>query len=467
MDTEKGSTHRESLFWKVEADLRFLRRLAAFLKYVPLRLAVLLLAAHLSFVPLLEAHDIPADAMVRAFVKPEGGHLRVLIRMQMTSIHEIEWPVHKEDGMLDLAKIDPFLREAAKKWLGDKMDLLRGRVEDRRLIRSPPCGCHWKVTKPSRHMRVRLTQITGPPLPFDTKLLPTQGVLDALFEYPIQSDRSRFSLHPKFERFGLRVVTVLRLLPPDGTIRAFEYEGGDPGILRLDPQWHQAAWTFVKMGFRHILDGADHLLFLFCLVIPFRNFRGLIPVVTAFTVAHSITLIASAYDMAPGMPWFPPLIETLIAASIVYMALENIVVINPKRRWMITFGFGLVHGFGFSFALRRTLQFAGSHLLTSLVSFNIGVELGQIFMLALMVPALGILFRYVDVRIGTIILSALATHTAWHWMTERYEQLSKFPLDWPDIDAGFIAASLRWAMIVVALAGAWWLFGLLRKREIR
>ena len=59
------------------------------------------------------------------------------------------------------------------------------------------------------------------------------------------------------------------------------------------------------------------------------------------------------------------------------------------------------------------------------------------------------------------------THTAWHWTTERYEQLSKFPLDWPNIDAGFIAASLRWATIVVALAGAWWLFGLLRKREIR
>ena len=217
---------------------------------------------------------------------------------------------------------------------------------------------------------------------------------------------------------------------PTETIRAFEYEGGDPGIVRLDPEWHQAAWTFVKMGFHHILDGADHLLFLFCLVIPFRRFRGLIPVVTAFTVAHSITLIASAYDMAPGAPWFPPLIETLIAASIVYMALENIVVANPRRRWMITFCFGLVHGFGFSFALRQTLQFAGKHMLTSLLSFNIGVELGQIFILALMVPALAILFRYAAAeRIGTIILSAFAAHSAWHWMDERYEQLSKFPFE--------------------------------------
>ena len=137
---------------------------------------------------------------------------------------------------------------------------------------------------------------------------------------------------------------------------------------------------------------------------------------------------------------------------------------KPRRRWLITFGFGLVHGFGFSFALRNTLQFAGSHMLTSLLSFNLGGELGQIFMLALMVPALKFLFRFVVAeRVGTIILSALATHTAWHWMTDRYEQLSKFPITRPVIDAAFIAAAMRWAMVVVALAGAMWLIGVLRQ----
>ena len=98
----------------------------------------------------------------------------------------------------------------------------------------------------------------------------------------------------------------------------------------------------------------------FCLVIPFRRIWTLVPIVTAFTVAHSITLIASAYNYAPGALWFPPLIETLIATSIVYMALENIVGRDsPRRRWIITFLFGLVHGFGFSFGLQHTLQFAG------------------------------------------------------------------------------------------------------------
>src|SRR5262249_580748 len=153
------------------------------------------------------------------------------------------------------------------------------------------------------------------------------------------------------------------------------------------------------------------LLFLFCLVIPFRRIRSLIAVVTSFTVAHSITLIASAYNLAPDALWFPPLIETLIATSIVYMALENIVSPPLKGRWLIPFGFGLVHGFGFSFALRQTLQFAGSYLLTSLLSFNVGVELGQLLVLVVLIPALGLLFRHVVAeRMGTIILSAIVAH---------------------------------------------------------
>src|SRR5205085_598034 len=107
--------------------------------------------------------------------------------------------------------------------------------------------------------------------------------------------------------------------------------------------------------------------FLFCLVIPFRRVWTLVPIVTSFTVAHSITLISAAYGYAPGALWFQPLIETLIAMSIVYMALENIAVTAPRRRWIVTFLFGLVHGFGFSFGLQHTMQFAGSHLLMSLL----------------------------------------------------------------------------------------------------
>src|SRR4029078_11504698 len=134
--------------------------------------------------------------------------------------------------------------------------------------------------------------------------------------------------------------------------RAFEFTG-NPGLVRLDPRWHQAALRFVRLGIGHILDGTAHLLFLACLVIPFRRIRPLVVIVTAFTLAHSLTLIAAASGFVPDALWFTPLIETLIAASILYMALENIVGVNSlQRRWALAFGFGLVHGFGFSFALR-------------------------------------------------------------------------------------------------------------------
>jgi HupE / UreJ protein len=223
---------------------------------------------------------------------------------------------------------------------------------------------------------------------------------------------------------------------------------------------------FINLGFFHILDGTDHLLFLFCLVIPFRRIWTLVPIVTSFTVAHSCTLIASAYGYVPSALFFQPLIETLIAMSILYMALENIVKVEPpQRRWIITFLFGLVHGFGFSFGLQHTMQFAGSHLLTSLLSFNLGVEIGQLLVLVLLVPALSLLFRYVvAVRMGVIILSALVGDVAWHWLLERYGVLRQFPL--PEVTAADLAGWIRWLMLLIAVTGLAWLLGRLKKARV-
>ena len=177
-------------------------------------------------------------------------------------------------------------------------------------------------------------------------------------------------------------------------------------------------------------------------------------IVTAFTLAHSVTLISSALGLAPDSLWFPPLVEMLIAVSIVYMALENIVG-AARHRWLMALGFGLIHGFGFSFALRETLQFAGSHLVTSLLAFNVGVELGQLAVLLPLVPGLTLVFRFVvPERIGTIILSALAAHHAWHWMLERWEVLALFDMEWTKTPiavwglaifiAGAVASVLGW-----------------------
>jgi hypothetical protein len=137
------------------------------------------------------------------------------------------------------------------------------------------------------------------------------------------------------------------------------------------------------------------------------------------------------------------------------MALENVVAANLRRRWLIAGAFGLVHGFGFSFALKQDLQFAGSHLLLSLLSFNVGVEIGQILVLLVVLPALGLLFRHpVVTRFGVVILSILVGHTAWHWMLERVETLRR--VSWPTLDADFVVMVARGVLVLLLVgAGAW------------
>jgi hypothetical protein len=399
------------------------------------------------------AHDIPNAIIVQAFLKPEGQRLRFLIRVPLQAMRDVVIP-ERRPGFIDVARAEDALREAATVWIAHEVAL----YEEATRLPEPDLVAV-RISLPSdrsfQAYETALAHITGPPLTDDNELSVEQVFLDAWMEYPIASDQSRFAINPGLRPLAQRVTIVLRFLTPDGRDRAFELHD-DPGVVRLDPRWHQAAASFVRSGFRHILDGIDHLLFLLCLVIPLRRMRPLILVVTAFTVAHSITLIASAYNWAPGALWFPPLVETLIATSIVYMALENIVGANLTRRWLITFAFGLVHGFGFSFALRETLQFAGSHLLTALLSFNVGVELGQLVVLAAVVPALNLMFRFVVAeRMGTIILSAIVAHTAWHWMTERGAQLMQFPV--PAIDVVSLLSLLRLATALVVVAAIVWL----------
>ncbi|MEX2122892.1 MAG: HupE/UreJ family protein [Woeseia sp.] len=403
---------------------------------------------------LAESHEIPTDIVVRAYLKPEPYKLNLLVRVPLEAMRDIQFP-QRGLGYLDIAAADRTLRDAAQIWIANDIHLYEGkqRLSDKRVVAV-------RVALPSdtafRSYEQAYQSATGPPLPEDTQLFWTQAVLDVLIEAPIKSADSTFAIEPELARLGIQTVTVLQFLPPGGGIRAFEFSG-NPGLVQLDPRWHQAFGRFVNLGIHHILQGYDHLLFVMCLIIPFRRVRPLIVLVTSFTVAHSITLLSAAFGFAPGSLWFPPFIEMLIAVSIVYMALENIVGTRWQRRWMIAFAFGLVHGFGFSFALSETLQFAGSHLLTSLLAFNLGVELGQILVILLVVPVLNVLFRTARAeRVGTIILSALLAHSGWHWMSDRASVLLQYPLRWPVFDPSLLATLMRWMLLIAVIGGAGW-----------
>ncbi len=393
------------------------------------------------------AHDIPANVLVRMFVKPDGRTLRLLVRVPLDAMRDVKFP--ERGAYLDLARADVFLRDAARLWVVDGVEVFEGEVH---LRSATVVSVHASLASDLafRSYGDALQSLQSDGLPVTTDVPWKQAMLDVLLEYPITSATSPFSMRPALAHLGVRTTTVLRFLPVGGAERAFEY-AGDPGRVALDPRWSQAAWRFVSQGFVHIFSGIDHLLFLLCLVIPLRRFKELALVVTSFTVAHSITLVASAAGYAPGTLWFPPLVEVLIAASIVYMAIENILAPAVHRRWLLAGVFGLIHGFGFSFALRDTLQFAGSHLYTSLAAFNVGVELGQLAALAVAVPVLSWAFRHVAERMGTIVLSAVVAHTAWHWMMERWATLSQYHFTMPAFDTLLLANIMRATAILMVL----------------
>ena len=401
-----------------------------------------------------EAHEVPANVAVQIYVRPEGSKLRILVRVPLAAMRDVVLPL-KGPGYLDFSRLDRQPQEAARLWIADYIRLYENTQElpEETVVAT-------RITLPSDRSFVSydsaLAGVLSPPLSNDTEVMWNQLRLDALLEVPISDENARFSIDPMLAHLGVSTISVLHFVTPDGTERVFQYDS-NPGLVRLDPRWYQAAASFVTLGFKHILDGFDHLLFVLCLVVPIRRLRPLVAVITSFTVAHSITLIASALGLAPNALWFPPLIEMLIAVSIVYMALENIVGAKLERRWMIAFGFGLVHGFGFAFALRESLQFAGSHLLTSLLSFNVGVELGQLLVIAIALPVLVGLFRWVvPERIGVILISAILAHSAWHWMASRFATLREYRFVQPALDTVLLAGLLRWLMLLLIVLGVIW-----------
>jgi hydrogenase/urease accessory protein HupE len=178
-------------------------------------------------------------------------------------------------------------------------------------------------------------------------------------------------------------------------------------------------WGFLLLGIEHILTGYDHLLFLFALLLVTREFLSAVKIITCFTVAHSITLALATFNIVniPGR-----IVEPLIAATIIYVGIENIILRRePKGRWLLTFGFGLIHGFGFAGILRDLGIASGSSgIAVPLVSFNLGVELGQIAVAAVLLPIIWCLSRKPDFAMRWVpACSVLVAAAGAYWFIER------------------------------------------------
>jgi hypothetical protein len=193
-----------------------------------------------------------------------------------------------------------------------------------------------------------------------------------------------------------------------------------PGVLVL----------FLELGVDHILTGFDHQAFLLALLVASRRVRSLVGVVTAFTLAHSITLAAAALGWVSLSPRF---VELAIALSIAYVACDNLLRKEAHTPWLEAFAFGLLHGLGFAGFLGEALE--GEPLIvTALLGFNLGVELGQLALVSVAVLLLALLFRGRRARgapgtglvppVARIVLSIPVACAGFYWFAERAGWLS-------------------------------------------
>jgi hydrogenase/urease accessory protein HupE len=211
------------------------------------------------------------------------------------------------------------------------------------------------------------------------------------------------------------VPRLAQVLPAESSgSRQFHMATPPPGAFAPRPRGGFA--TFVGQGVQHILSGIDHLLFIVSLLIVIRDWKRLAAVVTSFTLAHSVTLAVGALGL---VRLSPRLVEPMIALTIIYVAVENVLRLDPRARLGVTFAFGLVHGFGFSSVL-RDLGLARGQLVPALVGFNLGVELGQLLVVAPLFPLVIWLQRHPGAyrRVRLSLNASVAVVACW-WFVQR------------------------------------------------
>lgn len=254
------------------------------------------------------------------------------------------------------------------------------------------------------------------------------AVVDVHLRYSELPDRAsyRVSWRVDPELPGQEDTANLLLDYRDGVVRTYRARG-----LLLDPieitgTATSAATTFVIEGVRHILEGLDHVLFVLCMILGAATLRSLVARVTGFTLGHTVTLVMGFFGFAPQGAWFIPAVETLIALSIIFAAADAILRTTGDqtgngRAVTVTALIGLLHGFGFSFMLQNILKVDSPNVWQSLIAFNIGVEIGQLLIVAFIWPLVVFLrSRSSSVwRIASVGTAIAASLIAAVWVIER------------------------------------------------
>ena len=224
------------------------------------------------------------------------------------------------------------------------------------------------------------------------------------------------ALHQNFATIHIGDTQVEKVFNKDDRSVSEKVASVSSGTITTEitiPSWMNTMWEYLKLGVEHIWTGYDHLLFVAALVLLKQPLMNYIKILTAFTLGHSITLAIAALDIL-RLP--ASIIEPLIALSIVYVAIENIWIKKLKWRWLLALGFGLIHGFGFAQVLQGTL---GDYYILSLFSFNLGVEIGQLIVAAVLLPLLILVSRRKWYRQAAYSVSGVIAVIGLYWLIER------------------------------------------------
>ena len=202
--------------------------------------------------------------------------------------------------------------------------------------------------------------------------------------------------------------TVKEILTAENNSVTIDFE-------KLEP--NNSFRRFLPLGVEHILFGFDHLLFLFALLLTVKSFGEIAKIVTSFTIAHSITLSLATLNIINVSP---AIVEPLIALSIIFVGLENLFKREQNGRWLLTYVFGLIHGFGFASALQEIGIGTGVGVAIPLLSFNLGVEIGQIAVVLVVLPILWKLHKSSFYHSRLVpIGSVVVTLAGIYWLIER------------------------------------------------
>jgi hypothetical protein len=394
-------------------------------------------------------HDLPQDTVMHAFLRVQGGEAHLLVRVPLDLLHGISWPTNHGEYAIDASHAAV---NQALDALGHAILIWQNGERLSPTISSGQLAALGDLSFATPEAAAaHIAHATDAQL----KIAVDLGYLDAHFVYPIRPAAAVFSIQSRVAEDLQELSKLTIQFVPGGNQRFAAVTISPPsGKVSLNPNRRQAALGFTLLGMRDFLANADCLLFIVCLMIPFRLARDFAAPYAAFVLSNIISLAGTAFGFAPDSVWFAALSAAVTAVLIFFLALGNIFGAHLRRRRLWTGLFGFVMGFEFAKLLAERLPFAGAHSKIALWFFAVGVDLGALLAIAFAFAALALILSGARAgRIGIIVLSALVAHASWHWMVDRTGVLWQTP--WPTITVSGFYQLAQWIFAALLVAGAY------------